>query len=124
MQRLHLSEILNYPTSAISAIATLIQNRLCQIDATGVDTIPPELFTLLFPQPLSPAEIDLLFVPGTVSPPLREQLQQSVVQPTPLSRPTPKLDIFGLRQAVIDNYAGYIKGFLKIRDERLREFVE
>ncbi|MCS6958998.1 MAG: DEAD/DEAH box helicase [Pseudanabaenaceae cyanobacterium SKYGB_i_bin29] len=124
MQILKLSEILNYPPSAVSAIGTLIQNRLCQIDATGVERIPADVLALLFPSSLSVADIELLFLPATISPTLREQLQPLDTQASAPSAPSPKLDIFELRQAVIDNYASYIKSFLKIRDSRLKEFVE
>jgi len=34
------------------------------------------------------------------------------------------MDVFQLRRSVIDDYAEYVRSFLRIRDSRLRDFVD
>ena len=34
------------------------------------------------------------------------------------------MDVFGLRDGLIDDYAGYVRSFMRLRDQRISEFVE
>src|SRR5262249_36841733 len=40
------------------------------------------------------------------------------------SRPQPTMDVFSLREKVVNDYRNYIKSFVRIRDERVNQFVQ
>jgi hypothetical protein len=41
-----------------------------------------------------------------------------------MSNATVPLNIFNFRRQLVDDYAGYTRGFIHIREPRLREFVD
>ena len=36
----------------------------------------------------------------------------------------PRMDVFGLRDALIGDYSDYVRGFMRLRDRRISEHVE
>src|SRR4028119_468134 len=136
-----LQDLLQQNEVAIAATSTFIGQGLATLDCTNIDSLTPEQITALFsniPPDWDFIKISEILNPQNLSESLREQLINFINQrlgktansqlPTPDSQcKTPNssksLDIFQLRNEVIDDYRQYIESFLKIRDIRVREFV-
>jgi hypothetical protein len=132
-----LKDILEKGDAAIAAISLLLGQKLTTLDCSDVESITNEKLEALFSQiPTHWEFVELAEVidPTTISNSFGEQLTQWLQQrlgiksstPSETSKPlTPKphLDIFNLRDEVIQDYRSYIESFLRIRDTRVKEFV-
>jgi hypothetical protein len=136
-----LQDLLQQNEVAIAATSTFIGQGLATLDCTSIESLTSEQITALFsniPPDWDFIKLSEILNPQNLSESLREQLINFINQrlgktansqlPTPDSQgKTPNssksLDIFQLRNEVIDDYRQYIESFLKIRDIRVREFV-
>lgn len=137
-----LQDLLQQSEATIGATSTLVGQKTAILDCTGVDSVTPEQLTLLFssvPDNWDFAELGEVFDPSTLTDTFATQLSQWIdqrlgresvnVEPStpnsllPISSPQ-SLDIFNLRDEVIDDYRRYIESFLKIRDPRVEAFVD
>ncbi|WP_375477021.1 DEAD/DEAH box helicase [uncultured Nostoc sp.] len=135
-----LQELLQQPENAILPISNLLSQKLAFLDCTGVIAITPEQLTLLFtsiPQNWDIQEIAEIFDFSTITQSFNHQLQEWIDQRlgginpqipvnSSLSSLTNSqfLDIFNFRNEVIGDYRRYIESFLKIRDEKVKAFVD
>ena len=135
-----LQELLQQPENAILPISNLLGQKLALLDCTGVIAVTPEQLTLLFtslPQNWEIQEIAEIFEFSTITQTFNHQLQEWIDQR--LGRTNPQilvnsssssltnsqfLDIFNFRNEVIGDYRRYIESFLKIRDEKVKAFVD
>ncbi len=135
----NLQELLQQSESAIAPISALIGQGLALVDCTGVDSITPELLDLLFtniPKNWDFVQIAEVFDLSTVTDTFKAQLSTYIDQRlgreslaimgegTPPLRAPQFLDIFQFRNEVIGDYRQYIESFLKIRDPKVKEFVD
>jgi DEAD/DEAH box helicase len=136
-----LQDLLQQNESAIAAASTLLGQKLALLDCTGVASVTPEQLALIFPgipenwdlQQLEEI-IDFSTLTETFSHQLQEWVNQRLGRTTtnpPQSaitnyelRTTNYLDIFNFRNEVIDDYRRYIESFLRIRDSKVKEFVD
>lgn len=134
-----LQELLQQNEVAIAATSTLIGQGLATLDCTGISSLTPEQITALFshiPPDWDATNLSEIFNPETLNESLKEQLINFINQRlgktpnsllstphSPLPTPQKFLDIFQLRNQVINDYRQYIESFLKIRDTKVKEFV-
>lgn len=136
--RLH--ELLQQSDEAMKPFLMLIGQGSAEIDCNGVESLEPEQLDLLFsyaPDNWDIADLWPIINVDTLTDELATQLEQWINQrrgrtsgqdlfPAQLAatgdRPT--LDIFNLRDEVIGDYREYIESFLKIRDQRIKDFVD
>jgi ATP-dependent helicase YprA (DUF1998 family) len=135
-----LQDLLQQDESAIAATSTLLGQGMAVLDCSGVESLTPEQLNLLLssiPETWSFAELEKVFDPSTLTDTFAQQLSQqfdrqteqdSSVESQQSNTATPdsptNLDIFNLRNQVIDDYRRYIESFLTIRESRVREFVD
>lgn len=133
-----LNELIQQPENAILSISTLLGQKLALLDCSGVVAVTPEQLTLLFtaiPETWQSTEIKEVFDFSTITPTFNHQLQDWINQRLGYIQPqtsitdyelttTNELDIFNFRNEVIGDYRRYIESFLKIRDRKLKEFVD
>ncbi|MBD2560250.1 MULTISPECIES: DEAD/DEAH box helicase [Nostoc] len=135
-----LQELLQQHENGILPISNLLSQKLAFLDCTGIIAVTPEQLTLLFtsiPQNWDIQEIAEIFDFSTITQSFNYQLQESIDQR--LDRTNPQvpvnsssssltnsqfLDIFNFRNEVIGDYRRYIESFLKIRDEKVKAFVD
>ncbi|MBE9013034.1 DEAD/DEAH box helicase, partial [Pseudanabaenaceae cyanobacterium LEGE 13415] len=133
---IQLCDLLQQNKAAIAATSTFIAQGMAHINCTGVDQIEPEKLELLFssiPEHWEQSELEQSFDLSTATPTLQGQLLQRigcVIEQTEKKQTektaivkTNRLDVFKLRDEVIQDYRSYIEGFLRIRDSRVKEFV-
>lgn len=131
-----LQELLQQPESAITPISALIGQGIALFDCTNVDTVKPELLDLLFnnvPQDWDFIQIAEVIDSSTLTDTFATQLSNYIdhrlgrVAPLPIPISTPDasqfLDIFEFRNDVIGDYRQYIESFLRIRDPKVKKFV-
>lgn len=138
-----LKDLLANGQNAIAATSTLIGLGMFpqKLNATGVDTLTDDQLEALFsgiPQDWEFGDLaQKVFDESTFSKSLANQLVNYLDQrngrkslsPESLEHPqaepaTPqKFDIFTLRDEVINDYRSYIESFLKIKDDRIKDFV-
>ncbi|MBD2247481.1 DEAD/DEAH box helicase [Nostoc sp. FACHB-888] len=133
-----LNELIQQPENAILSISTLLGQKLALLDCSGVVAVTPEQLTLLFtaiPETWQSTEIKEVFDFSTITPTFNHQLQDWINQRLGYIQPqtsitdyeltsTNDLDIFNFRNEVIGDYRRYIESFLKIRDRKVKEFVD
>lgn len=135
-----LQELLQQSEEAMQPFLMLIGQGSAEIDCTGVDTLESEQLDLLFsyaPEGWDIADLWPIVNVDTLTDSLSSQLEQWINQrrgrtsgsEMPLEEaaeigPRPTLDIFNLRDDVIGDYRKYIESFLKIRDQRVKAFVD
>jgi superfamily II DNA/RNA helicase len=132
-----LQDLLQQNESAIIAASTFLSQKLALLDCTGVVTVTSEQLALLFssiPEDWDFKEFAELLNLSTVNPIFNHQLQEWINQSSGRTQTQPQiineelvdtneLDIFNFRNEVIGDYRRYIESFLKIRDRKVREFV-
>ena len=133
-----LNELIQQPENAILSISTLLGQKLALLDCSGVVAVTPEQLTLLFtaiPETWQSTEIKEVFNFSTITPTFNHQLQDWIKQRLGYIQPQTsitgyesttinELDIFNFRNEVIGDYRRYIESFLKIRDRKVKEFVD
>ncbi|BBD58010.1 DEAD/DEAH box helicase domain-containing protein [Nostoc sp. HK-01] len=135
-----LQELLQQPENAILPISNLLGQKLASLDCTGVVAVTSEQLTLLFtgiPQDWAIQEIQEIFDFSTITQTFNYQLREWIDQrlgrtnnqvPAKSNSSSPAnsqfLDIFNFRNEVIGDYRRYIESFLKIRDEKVKTFVD
>ncbi|PPS43922.1 DEAD/DEAH box helicase [Chroococcidiopsis sp. TS-821] len=146
MTTLKLQDLLQQSESAIAATSILLGQKLVNLDCTGVASLTPEQLTQLFsaiPKTWDFVELGEIFNSSTLSETFASQLLEWINQnfghttnpPQPsttnyesvdlsLRQTTNDLDIFNFRDRVIDDYRRYIESFLRIRDSKVKEFVD
>lgn len=137
---IRLQELLQQSTEAMQPFLMLIGQGNAAIDGSGVDQLEHEQIDQLFsyaPDTWDIADLWAIFNVDTLSDTLASQLEswidqrrrkvsdEALVLEHP-EQPDPQstLDIFNLRDEVIKDYREYINSFLKIRDHRIRTFVD
>ena len=135
--RLH--ELLQLSDESLSPFVALIGQGSAELDCSGVESVEAERLNLILsavPEEWDFAEIgEKLVNVTTLTEPLAAQLSNWVNQrhgrtepdevlAAPVSENVPPLDIFNLRDNVIEDYREYIESFLKIRDSRVKAFVD
>ncbi|BBD63222.1 DEAD/DEAH box helicase domain-containing protein (plasmid) [Nostoc sp. HK-01] len=133
-----LQDLLQQNESAIVAASTFLSQKLAFLDCTGVVTVTSEQLALLFssiPDDWDFQEFEELLNISTVNPIFNHQLQEWINQRLGNTQiqllstndeliNTNDLDIFNFRNEVIGDYRRYIESFLKIRDRKVKEFVD
>ncbi|WP_225226191.1 DEAD/DEAH box helicase [Komarekiella delphini-convector] len=140
-----LNELIQQPENAILSISTLLGQKLALIDCSGVVAVNQEQLSFLFtaiPETWDLTEIKEVFDFSTITPTFNHQLQEWINQRLGQSTTNPPitnyvsvagrsplqitnyLDIFNFRNEVIGDYRRYIESFLKIRDSKVKEFVD
>ncbi|MDB9347164.1 DEAD/DEAH box helicase [Nodularia spumigena CS-588/05] len=140
-----LQELIPQPEAAILSISSLMGQKLALVDCTNVASLTPEQLNLIFthiPPTWDYAELTEIFDADTLIETFAIQLceyidhrlgrtpKSSIITLAKLSRRehyqlpiTDSLDIFNFRNQIIGDYRRYIESFLKIRDNKVREFV-
>ncbi|MEY3255042.1 MAG: hypothetical protein RLZZ29_173, partial [Cyanobacteriota bacterium] len=132
-----LQELIPQPEAAILLISSLMGQKLALVDCTNVAEITPEQLNLIFthiPLTWDYEELTEIFDPDTLTETFAIQLCEYIdhrlgrtPQPSLITnyelRTTNSLDIFNFRNQIIGDYRRYIESFLKIRDNKVREFV-
>ncbi|MDF5727255.1 MAG: hypothetical protein PUP92_04270 [Rhizonema sp. PD38] len=131
-----LQDLLQQNESVIAAASTFLSQKLAILDCTGIKSVTPEQLTLLFssiPVSWDLTEIEQIIDSSTVSTILSHQLREwinqrgSTIQLKSITNDELKLnylDIFNFRNEVIGDYRRYIESFLKIRDAKVKAFVD
>ncbi|BAY42014.1 DEAD/DEAH box helicase domain-containing protein (plasmid) [Nostoc sp. NIES-2111] len=133
-----LQDLLQQNESAIIAASTFLSQKLALLDCTGVVTVTPEQLALLFssiPEDWEFQDFAEILNLSTISSIFNHQLQQWINQRSGRTQTHPQitnnelvdtneLDIFNFRNEVIGDYRRYIESFLKIRDRKVKEFVD
>ena len=133
-----LQDLLQQNESAITAASIFLSQKLAVLDCTDVVTVTAEQLALLFsgiPENWDFKELEEIIDLSTINPVFRHQLQQWINQRSgrPDNQPsitnyelrtTNYLDIFNFRNEVINDYRRYIESFLKIRDPKVKAFVD
>lgn len=133
-----LNELIQQPDNAILSISTLLGQKLALLDCSGVVAVTPEQLALLFaaiPEAWNLKEVKEVFDFSTITPTFNHQLQEWINQRLGNTQAEPPstneelantndLDIFNFRNEVIGDYRHYIESFLKIRDRKVKEFVD
>ncbi len=126
-----LQQLIQQPEAAILSISSLMGQKLALVDCTDVDSLPIEQLNLIFthiPQEWDYIQLTEIFDADTLTKTFANQLIQYITPAqetainSQLSIPN-SLDIFNFRNEVIGDYRRYIESFLKIRDNKVREFV-
>ena len=132
-----LQELIPQPEAAILLISSLMGQKLALVDCTNIAELTPEQLNLIFthiPPTWDYQELTEIFNPDTLTQTFTNQLIAYIDHrlgrtPTPSLitnyelRITNYLDIFNFRNEIIGDYRRYIESFLKIRDTKVREFV-
>jgi superfamily II DNA/RNA helicase len=135
--KFNLEQVLLESPEDILYCSSRIARKKGTIDCNNVNHIPPEQLDLLFthiPEDWDMSNLQEIFDFNTVSTSLNQQLQTYIDQrlgltPQPAtitnyqSPNTNNLDIFNFRNQIIGDYRRYIESFLKIKDPRVKEFV-
>ena len=133
-----LQDLLQQNESAIMAASTFLSQKLALLDCTGVVTVTSGQLALLFssiPEDWDFKEFEELLNISTVNPIFNHQLQEWINERLGRTQSQPsvtndelldknELDIFNFRNEVIGDYRRYIESFLKIRDRKVKEFVD
>lgn len=135
-----LQELLQQSEEAMKPFLMLIGQGSAEIDCSGVDELEPEQLDLLFsnaPDTWDMADLWAIVNVDTLSDSLATQLEnwvnqrqgrtpdtEAILDESAEAGPLPTLDIFNLRDEVIGDYREYIESFLKIRDQRVKTFVD
>ena len=131
-----LQDLLKQNESAIAAVSTFLSQKLAILDCTSIESVTPEQLALLFssiPESWDLTEIEEVLDFSTVSTIFAHQLREwinqrgSTTQPKSITNYELKqnyLDIFNFRNEVIGDYRRYIESFLKIRDAKVKAFVD
>ncbi|WP_228045803.1 DEAD/DEAH box helicase, partial [Tolypothrix sp. LEGE 11397] len=133
-----LQDLLQQNESAIVAASTFFSQKIALLDCTGVVTVTSEQLALLFssiPEDWEFQEFSEILNLSTVNSIFNHQLQEWINQRLGHTQPqssitnaelsnTNELDIFNFRNEVIGDYRRYIESFLKIRDSKVKEFVD
>jgi superfamily II DNA/RNA helicase len=133
-----LQELLHQSEVVITPVSTLVAQGSAILDCTAVESIAADFLEQLFAALPIHWDIDDLepnLEPSTVSPSLSHHLQhwfdqrhgRTTLKSDPKILDTPAesaiLDVFNLRDEVIQDYRTYIESFLKIRDPLVQTFV-
>lgn len=133
-----LQELLQQSESAILPISALLFQKIAILDCSDVVAITPEQLGILFsaiPESWDLNEFKEIIDFSTTTPTFNHQLQDFINQRLG-RKPTTKLiknndliitnylDIFKFRNEVIQDYRHYIESFLKIRDSKVKDFVD
>ena len=144
---IRLKDLLQQPLVAISATSPLIGLKTVQLNCTEVESLTDEQLEALFssiPEDWDFAQLCEVFDSNTLTESFTQQLvnylnkrlglsDNSPSQPENSSdsnldhlslKPTTNLDIFELREQVISDYRNYIESFLKIRDSKIKTFIQ
>ena len=144
---IRLKDLLQQPLVAISATSPLIGLKTVQLNCTEVESLTDEQLEALFssiPEDWDFTQLWEVFDSNTLTENFTQQLvnylnkrlglsDNSPSQPENSSdsnldhlslKPTTNLDIFELREQVISDYRNYIESFLKIRDPRIKTFIQ
>ncbi|WP_199317172.1 DEAD/DEAH box helicase [Chroococcidiopsis sp [FACHB-1243]] len=136
-----LQNLLQQNESAIVAASTLISQKLALLDCTGVASVTPEQLALFFtgiPENWDLQQLEEIIDFSTLTEPFSHQLQEWINQRLGRTTTNPPrsvitnyelqttnyLDIFNFRNEVIDDYRRYIESFLRIRDPKVKDFVD
>jgi len=132
-----LQELLQQPDQSIAFMSGLMGQKNAFIDGSGVENVPPDKLALLLseiPPDWDFVELAGVFDAETLSETFAMQLSEEIdrrqgrsPRPRPVEvlppDPNQRLDIFNLRDEVVDDYQRYIRSFLKIRDDKVNAFV-
>lgn len=133
-----LQELLHQSEAAIISISTLLAQSNVNLDCTEVELLTTDSLDQLFsalPAHWELTDLDPNLEQSTVSPTLNHQFQdwfdqrhgRSIskleTQNPDIPSESTILDVFNLRDEVIQDYRTYIESFLKIRDPRAQAFV-
>ena len=138
---LRLQELLPLSNENLNPFIALIGQGSAELDCSGVEAVEADRLHLILsavPEEWDFADLgDKVIDVSTLTSALAAQLSDWVnqrhgrtaetelnLEVPVVSEALPALDIFHLRDKVIDDYRDYIKSFLKIRDSRVRAFVE
>jgi superfamily II DNA/RNA helicase len=144
---IRLKDLLQQPLVAISATSPLIGLKTVQLNCTEVESLTDEQLEALFssiPEDWDFTQLWEVFDSNTLTENFTQQLvnylnkrlglsDNSPSQPENSSdsnldhlslKPTTNLDIFELREQVISDYRNYIESFLKIRDSKIKTFIQ
>lgn len=132
-----LQELLQQDQSTLTPIIMLIGQGNVILDCSGVESITSEQLEFIFaqiPDDWDFTKLTEIINLDTLSENFANQLKQrfnlpseSEIIPQSSSEKTPQIepsDIFNLRKEIIDDYRSYIESFLKIRDQKIKQFVE
>lgn len=135
---LKLQELLHQPEAVLAPISTLLAQGNAILDCKGIESLPADYLTQLFvalPAHWDLSDLELNIERSTVSSSLHRQLQEwfdhrhgrtvHVLEAATEENASDSkiLDVFNLRDEVIQDYRTYIESFLKIRDSRVESFV-
>ena len=138
---IRLQELLPLSDENLSPFIALIGQGSAELDCSGVEAVEAERLRLILsavPEEWDFADlgekvIDVSTLTGALAAQLSDWVNQrhgrtaepaSDIEAAVASEDLPALDIFNLRDEVIDDYRDYIKSFLKIRDNRVEAFVD
>jgi hypothetical protein len=136
--RVKLQELLHQPEAVLAPISTLLAQGNAILDCTGIESFPADYLNQLFvalPDHWDLSDLESSLERSTLSSNLHRQFQDWFDQrhgravhapeaPTVENAVESKiLDVFNLRDEVIQDYRTYIESFLKIRDARVKNFV-
>ncbi|MGI0491372.1 DEAD/DEAH box helicase [Alkalinema pantanalense CENA528] len=127
----NLQDLLQQNEEAIVAMSTFIAQGMAEVDCSAVATIPPTQLELLFSNiPTTWTETNLTNAFHNAANALQQQFLQHLGLTPVIPTLSPKqhtqsnrLDIFNLRDEVVQDYRSYIESFLRIRDSRVKNFV-
>ncbi|MBD2471548.1 DEAD/DEAH box helicase [Nostoc sp. FACHB-145] len=133
-----LQELLEQPEAFISTISDIIGQGRAIVDCTNVETVAPEKLNLIFskiPEDWDFLQLGEVFDAVTFTDSFANQISNYIDQRLGRTQPqisttndelanTNDLDIFNFRNEVIGDYRRYIESFLKIRDRKVKEFVD
>ncbi len=133
-----LLDLLSENNKAIAAASTFLGQGSAILDCTGVGSVTLEQLNLLLkeiPSTWDWQKLEEVLERATLTDSFTNQLKQwleqrlrintiSNISPSTLQSLSASLDIFQLRQEIIDNYRLYIDSFLKINDHKVESFVK
>lgn len=132
-----LQELLQQDQATLTPIIMLIGQGNVILDCSGVESITTEQLEFIFaqiPEDWDFTKLTEIINLDTLSETFANQLKQhfntsskSEITPQSSKGKIPQiepLDIFNLRNEIIDDYRSYIESFLKIRDPKIKQFVE
>jgi len=121
----------------LRSTSTFLAQKVGKLDCTGVDTLDAEQLDALFsaiPADWDADDLSHVILEDTLSDRLADCLlahrdletapESANPSPLPAAHSPPSLDVFQLRDRVIDDYRCYIESFLTIRDPRIEQFVQ
>lgn len=137
---IQLQELLQQSEDKISPFLMLISQGNAMLDCSGVEEVDPQQLDLLFssiPEEWDFVEMGEVIDTATLTESFAAQLEHwvnqrqgrgvasdSITDETSNTEHQQSLDIFTLRDEVIQDYQDYIKSFLKFRDQRVDNFVQ